>query len=277
MRYIYFCFLLAFVYVLLNSHSSGAGAVQLTDRTGSPLGSGSCANCHIGGAFQTEVEAQLFKDSLEVQEYIPGEAYTLRVQINTINNPLRYGFQAVSLQGQENIDAGTFSNIPEGTRLTTINNRTYFEHATKLPEPTIETEWIAPEAGSGEVRFYVAANAVNNVGGSTGDTPDQLDEPLLISESITSNTNEIDQLGLSWTLFPNPAHDYLTAQLQVLETGLYQFRIVDQQNRLLQQQALRLQQGEQGIPFQVNELPKGLYFLQLIQKGQVVSRKFIKL
>ncbi len=273
-RIIYSIFILATAFALL-SHSSGAGAVQRLDRTGSPIGTGSCASCHTGGNFGTEVVATLLQDDVEVSSYVPGEEYILRIEINTSNAPSRYGFQAVALATGDNITAGSYGTLPEGTRSIDVNDRTYVEHATKLSEGTINIPWVAPDAGTGEVRFYAAGNAVNNAAGSAGDDPDILDQALRIAEGAVSSTNALAQLRIQWMLYPNPSNGVINAKIEMDRSQQYQLRLIDQQNRLLGSRSVRLNTGENRLNWQMDNLPSGLYFLQLVNERGVSTRKFI--
>ena len=250
--------------------------MQGVDRTGSPIGSGSCSNCHLGGNFGTEVDVQLLKDGETVRNYIPGETYTLRVEIATTIPPNRYGFQAVALSGEDNVNGGSFGDSPSGTRLTDIDGRTYFEHSTKLTSNRIEIDWIAPASGSGDIRFYASGNAVNNASGSGGDDPDMLDQPLTISESTVSNTSNLLQLDIDWMLYPNPAQELVNVQVQLERSADYDLRIIDQQNRVLQLQSLSLRVGENQLQLDVNDLPGGIYYLQLYNNSGISTRKLVK-
>jgi len=50
---------LSFLAFLFLDASSGVASSQGKDRTGSPVASGTCANCHNGGNFNTSVSVQL--------------------------------------------------------------------------------------------------------------------------------------------------------------------------------------------------------------------------
>lgn len=268
-------FLLLISAVLIVANSGGPGAVTGLDRTGSPLASGDCSNCHIGGDYGTEVTARLLLDKAEVQEYIPGQSYTFQLSITTTSSAERYGFQAVGLLEEANENAGTFGTAPQGTQLTNLNGRTYFEHATKLQIDSFEIEWIAPEAGTGTVQFYAAGNAVNNAGGSGGDDSDILDKALSITEGVTSDLQTIQQLELGWRVFPNPAQDQVWIELETPLPSNLQIRLLDTRGIVLQQQAV--DPASSRITLSLKDLTRGLYFLQLYHEQGVATRRVFKL
>lgn len=276
MKYIYFLFLACLTLVFFNSSSSGPAAVQGRDRTGSPLATGNCSNCHAGNGFGTSVLAQLLKDDVPVATYIPGESYQLRISIPTTTPPSAYGFQAVALTGEDNATAGTFSNPPQNTQVTTLNERNYFEQSQRLPDSTITVDWIAPTVGTGEVRFYAAGNAVNGANGSGGDDAAVLDQALTIAESTVSSIFNRNELQLDWQVFPNPVQNQLFLRLEAPKRQVYTIRVVDMQNRLLQAESWTVAPGTQNWRTNISDLVPGIYLVQLIGENQIYSRKVVK-
>lgn len=269
-----FFILLSFA-ILFVANSAGPGAATGRDRTGSPLASGDCGNCHIGGDYGAEISARLLLDTTEVQEYIPGQTYTFQVKINTMTPAERYGFQAVALLDENNENAGRFDNLPNGTQITTLNGRDYFEHANKLQVDSFEVEWTAPEAGSGTVQFYAAGNAVNNAGGSGGDDPDILDSPLSITEGIASSVRSVWSLNLDWQIFPNPAREEIWIQINEPVRSDLQARLLDARGIILHQRSINSFSNQNF--FSIGELPMGMYYLQLSDQKAVVTKRFLKL
>ncbi|GAB5553111.1 MAG: hypothetical protein Sapg2KO_27020 [Saprospiraceae bacterium] len=276
MKIVYFLFFVGLAYVFFASSSSGPAAVQGRDRTGSPVANGNCSNCHFGEDFGTSAVAQFLKDSVEVDAYIPGETYQFRISIPTRVKPSSYGFQAVALTGESNTSAGDFSNLPANLQVTTINDRDYLEHSQRLPDSTYTIDWVAPEAGTGDVRFYAAVNAVNNASASNGDDPAVLEQALTIVESTVNSTFNPDDLRLQWSVFPNPLQSQLFVTLEVAKRQDYTVRVVDMQNRTLQSEQWSVTPGTQSWMTSTENLVPGIYLVQLISDGQVFSRRVIK-
>ncbi len=272
-------YLFAFLSVALfifNSNSSGAGAVQNADRTGSPVGSGSCATCHSGGDFGTNVSVSLLKDGETITQYQPGETYTYRVTINASNNPSAFGFQTVALLGSDNTNAGQFGSPPSTTQVTTLDSRQYFEHAARQTSGTIEIEWTAPAEGSGDVKIYAVANAVNNNSSTSGDSPAMLNEPLTISEAVVSSIFNVDRLSVNLQLYPNPTTDWLNMEVNGASTGAYQMQIIDISGKVLLRQDLDISEKQFVKGFSVSTFQPGQYFLRLTDGQAVASQAFLK-
>ncbi|NNF20533.1 MAG: hypothetical protein HKN67_01220, partial [Saprospiraceae bacterium] len=80
----------------LMSNSGGRGLVG-GPATTAPGESGQfCGStgCHSSGSFSPKLDIVINNSDGEiVNEYIPGEEYTVSVEINAVGNPSRYGFQ----------------------------------------------------------------------------------------------------------------------------------------------------------------------------------------
>jgi hypothetical protein len=264
------------LFLIFTSNASGPGAVQGIDRTGSPVGSGSCHSCHSGGNFGTQVSLALRKDNQIVTQYEPGESYTLRITINTTNNPQRYGFQAVALIEDNNANAGSFGSPPSGTRITNIANRNYFEHSSPRNSNNISIEWTAPVEGTGNVQFYAAGNAVNNNGDPSGDQPDILDLPFTVTEASTTGLFNIERLSVNLRLYPNPTTDQLTLDIAGAKRGQYQIQIIDILGREVLNKSVDLVTSQFVMPLNVSDLDPGQYYLKLTDGVAVASKAFLK-
>ena len=250
-------------------HSSGAGARQDTDRTGGPVASGYCTNCHSGGAFGTNVNITLLAGTDTVAEYEPGAAYTLRVDISA-EGASGYGFQAVALDSDNN-GVGTYGTPGDGIQVTAIGGIDYAEHSARSSSSMFEIEWTAPEAGAGDIGFYAAGNAVNGNGGTSGDEPDTAS--LTISEAVLSGIADIAG-DINLQLAPNPATDFIRVQWSDSEVQVRDIRIVSLSGRTLQQQVLPSEVG--AIEMQVSDYPSGIYFAQVISDQGIQTKRFLK-
>ena len=174
-----------FAWFLL-SNSGGAASVQNVDRTSSPLGVGSCGSCHSGGNYTPVISTELLDNNSVVTKYSPGKQYQVRVTIVAGNNPRGYGFQMVSLSGNNNVQGGSFGTAPTGFNKVTLNNRVYVEQSSTRTSGTFIIPWTAPVVGTGSVRFYSAGVAVNGSNGTGGDSHVQAALPLTVAEDVTS-------------------------------------------------------------------------------------------
>lgn len=264
MRFFYSVVLL-FSAIIFMAHSVGPGLIQNADRTGSPVATGTCNNCHFGGNFGPQPEITLLQNGVATTEYIPGETYTVRLMINTQNDPTAYGFQMTALDNN-NDGTGTFQNEPAGTRLINVANRRYFEHTMRASSNTVEVEWVAPAAGSGDANFYAGGLAVNGNGSTSGDIANTA--ALTISEnegSATSNTAISRQVKI----FPNPVSDKLFIELPE-QLSIQNIQVVN----MLGQAVI---EGNQIEAIAAGDLSSGSYILVMNTNQGLVTKHFVKL
>ncbi|MDG1333377.1 MAG: T9SS type A sorting domain-containing protein [Crocinitomicaceae bacterium] len=148
--------------------SGGAGNGGLGDRTGSPLSSATCSQCHSGGSFNASVSVDVFDPiaGMSVSSYTAGNSY--EVTYTVTGNANAYGFQGTVLT-QTNAAGGSFAT-PSGAQVVTISGRPYLEHVSGSSlSGVFQTIWTAPAAGSGTVTFYGIGLGVNQNGGTSGD------------------------------------------------------------------------------------------------------------
>ena len=147
--------------------SGGVGAVSNQDRTGSPISSGTCANCHSGGSFGVNVTLDVFDpvSGSSVTSYVPGSSYEVTFTVN--GTAPGYGFQSTVLNSSSTA-GGSLSN-PSGGQIVTIGGNSYLEHQGGSVSGVFQATWTAPAAGSGTITFYATGLGVNGNGGTSGD------------------------------------------------------------------------------------------------------------
>ena len=152
-------------------------------------GESNCTQCHVGSTLDgtTQNELTIFDGSTPVTEYVPGNTYT--VQLNLNSTPLKAGFSATVLDGT-NTKAGSLLGIGiGGTQNFAAGGRDYVSHtsASNNSGGQWEFTWTAPATNVGNVRFYVASNASNNNNNSTGDV-------IFLSQTVVSaSTADIEE------------------------------------------------------------------------------------
>jgi len=270
---LYFFLASVFIYFVFISSSSGPGVVQGRDRSGSPVASSTCAACHSAGAFSPSLEITLLNGADTVTMYEPGETYTIRFVNTASDNPAGYGVQAVALDANDN-STGTFGTPSDGTQITAVDGRDYFEHSSISSENMFEIEWTAPAAETGDVGIYAASIAANDNGSTGGDGTAA--KSLVISEAITSSVND-QTLALDMVVMPNPVASQLNLRVTADKTHLTNLSLYNIAGQLVQENQLNLTSGSNNFNFDVNHLPKGQYFLQLHEDGKVATKKIVKL
>ncbi|MFK7908348.1 MAG: choice-of-anchor V domain-containing protein [Chitinophagales bacterium] len=142
-------------------------------KTGAP-GENTCAQCHSGSSGGGGSVTLLVDGSSAPGTYVAGQVYSMTVEIE---DPLssEYGFQMVFLNPSNAGPAtGGFSAIP-GTWLQMSGTKEYITHNTpKTTAANTETatwvfDWTAPNPADGNITFYLAGNATNNNGSTSGD------------------------------------------------------------------------------------------------------------
>lgn len=277
MKFIYLLFSCLFVTVLFLANSGGAGAQQGIDRTGSPVGVGSCASCHNNGTFAPTLKVELLDGTDIVTTYQPGKDYQLSILIEATNGtPSGYGFQAVALSGTDNVGTGTFAEPGIGKTLTTINGRTYVEQSETSNENIFLLDWTAPQEDVGDISFYVGANAGDGSGTTSGDVGVSLDVPLTLSFSTVSTVADFQKGILDLKILGNPIGSQIELLLNTKAQGNYLLEVFNRQGQVVKSMQQQLLKGQQQISVAASSLPSGVYFLRLSNGREQVSRSIVK-
>lgn len=252
-------------FLLFQSNASGPAA-NGNRATGAPGdGANTCTSCHSGGSFGPVTVDFSIQDTggVEVTEYTPGEVYSISLDIDHSNGtPAGYGFQMIAL-AEDDSPTNSFVNPPSGVQVSTTAGRQYAEHSSWNVPGEYSIDWTAPGAGSGEVTFYVGANAINANGINSGDNA--VIDDFSISE-IAGDTTDTTGDGDEWPegltevddrsslrAFPVPAKDVMHL---VSDDQMNEIQLFDINGRLIKEVS-----SEQRT-IQVADLPSGLYFLQ---------------
>ncbi len=85
----------------------------------------------------------------------------------------------------------------------------------------------------------------------------------------------VEETGESVSLYPNPARDQITVQLKGMEDA--SIRLMDLNGRELRSVAAGPAQDAQGVRLEINDLPNGIYFLEVrSQTGSATVKTFSK-
>jgi len=91
---------------------------------------------------------------------------------------------------------------------------------------------------------------------------------------IISSTRDLSQ-DLSVSLFPNPAYGRAELQIDALSSGRYQLRIFNALGKQLSQRPLDVLQGQNTIPLDINNLPRGIYLVNISQGDRAMTRRLV--
>ncbi len=91
------------------------------------------------------------------------------------------------------------------------------------------------------------------------------------------STSKVERKAWQVTLFPNPVRERLYVRLQTPQAVAAQLRVVAPTGQCLQVQTLELDAGKQLLELAVEQLPAGVYFVEIEDAaGQPQRLKFIK-
>lgn len=263
--------------ILLISNSSGRANSADEGNTGAPGDNApsnrTCLNCH-GTNLNTNVSITV-KDGMGniVNEYIPGDFYTVRVNVGQASGAQAYGFQLVSEFDSNNNSVNQFSSGSANTNIvTTSSGRQYAEQSSPSSNNSFEVNWQAPSNGSGAISFYASGVAANDNGTSGGDGAAL--NSITLTESSVSSSNEVIPALSQVKVSPNPAQTFTRVQwnsdmLLESEISLYDL----QGNQLLSSK----QWTRGSAELQTINLPAGIYILHVVnEEGQLNERLIIQ-
>ncbi len=188
--------------VISMASANGVAEEQNKDRTGSPNGSNTCVQCHMGGGFSPTVIVTLENELSEAVSSIwPGETYNLRVTVdNFFPFPDVYGFQATALKADLS-NAGVFSNPANNVQIENVDNefitdRHVVEHNGPSPVGNFIVDWTAPLEGD-SVYFYVAGVTGNGNNEPEGDNGSNTSLTLPLAEPDGITEDELSAIQIS--------------------------------------------------------------------------------
>ncbi len=273
--------LAAFMLAFSNGPAGGEGGngPRMQDRSGSPFAhsqGATCAACHNNGSFNPGLTIELLEDGNAVAEYVPGQSYTLRYTVEANSgSPNKYGVQSVVLTNSDDSNAGTFGDAPSGTRVASIDDRSYFEHSTGSNDNTFEIEWTAPEEELGDITIFAAGVAANGNGTNGGDNGTAA--TLTVAQTINvSSLSGPELLPIDLNVFPNPVKDVLNLELNSSIQGVYQMDILDLGGKVLASRQLELNFEINRINEHVDHLSPGAYLVRITDGEKLVSAKILK-
>jgi hypothetical protein len=267
--------------VLFMSNQGGYAAVGGRASTGAPGDEpgGTCQACHNGGTFNPSATIRVFDSAgiNQVSSYLPGRLYQIRLTITAGNGtPAGYGFQMIDLKKSDNSNIKGIlptANQTAGIQRTTINNRNYAEHNSRRQSNVFNVAWRAPVAGSGAIVFYAVGNAVNGNNGTGGDNGTssvnvELPEGRVATNDLAENVHiQISTLNTEGVL----------VNLTSNQNRDLHVRVNNLQGQTVFMQKWQVATGENQARFQLMDLPKGVYLLQVIEKQNIITKKVLKL
>jgi hypothetical protein len=252
-------------------------------KTGSP-GETTCntSGCHTGNAVnETGGSVTIDCPTMTNWNYVPGQTYTVNVTVERSGiNLFGLGFEALTATGA---NAGSFviTNTTQNTTKSANisgNLRTSVVHklngGASSNSHTFSFNWVAPTSDIGPITFYVAGNAANANGSDTGDFI------YTASQLVTSpSTGDLEnQKSIpTFNVYPNPATEIISIAYQLQEKSDVYIKLISLTGQIVYNMSiLQKGTGNQIQPIQVhNEMPKGVYFVELTIKNKSFTQKVI--
>lgn len=279
-KVIYSLLTLVTLSILLLNNSGGAAAAGRGGRTGAPGDNAqTCAQCHTGAVGSATASLKAFNEAgnSEVTRYIGGQTYTLRLTLSSAPSGGGYGFQMLDLRKDNNNNVkGFVASQATGIQLSTVSatGRIYAEHNQRLSSNIINVKWKAPDTLTGAVTFYAVGNIVDGSGGSgPGDVV--VTSTLELTRQTSSNNELAAKVQMS--ISPNPANEQIAINLVSDVSRNLQVRMTDIAGRIVSTQNWQINTGDNQRTFNVQNLAKGAYMVQLVDNQNVISKKIIKL
>ena len=280
-NYVYTLAIVCILAIVTMGNSGGRATVANSGNTGAPGDAGAtCITCH-GNSSNIEVSLDIAitdGDNNPIDKYVPGTTYQGSVTLNVLaGNPAAHGFQIVALAGALNENGesiNTFANPSSNTQIATVSSgRQYAEHAGPSDTSNVfRFTWTAPEESTGPVTFYSYGNGVNLNGSTSGDNAACATLELLERPVSTANLGLETQLQVA----PNPVGEQLNLSVSGSLQGNFTTRVFDVAGKQWLTRDVTLTGGDNRFTFPVQELPAGIYFLQLTNGAEAATLRVVK-
>lgn len=237
--------------------------------TGSPGdGNKSCTTCHGGVA--TPKEGWITSD-IPAGGYIPGQTYTIKAT-NTVMGATRFGFE-VSPQKNNGDLMGTIV-VTDTLRTKLVGESKYITYRSDgvdgVDSNSWTFDWVAPQAGSGEVVFYGAFNANPGHKGADGTTLSTL--KVKEAGSTTGLALLSDRVS-NLAVFPNPSNDVVKVNFDLKRSSHVTINVSDLNGKRLISVLKGKYNGNVTKEVNISELPQGVYLMNIEVDGKSATQK----
>ena len=241
-------------------------------------GEGNCTQCHSTFPLNSG-DGSLAMAGIGAT-YLPGQTYTLEV---TLADPqaMRWGFEFTILN-EAGDSVGQISPVDGTTQTSSAGNRDYAKHTLAGTFPgtpdshTWQVQWIAPEFATGEVTLYVAGNAANNNGSTSGDRI--YATSFVFGEENVVGVGDMPLASQLLPNYPNPFNPATTISFELPSDQAVRLTIYTVSGRRIrtlvdgQRSAGRSEVRWDGTDWAGRAVPSGTYLYQL-QTGQTVATR----
>ena len=235
-------------------------------RTNSPADALNCTQCH-SGTINSGPGFSNISSTIPVSGYVPGQTYTITglVEQGAIN---KFGFE-ITAEDNSSSKVGTLI-ITDAARTKFVNANNGVSHTssgttpTSLNTNTWSFDWTAPLAGTGDVTFYGAFNAVNSNSSTSGDNV--YSNTLVITEDVSTGLASLENES-SFSIYPNPVKSTFQISTDKDVESVNVFNVQGKQMNDLTKSDNKVN---------IENLPSGMYVVNVVIDGKVISKKIIK-
>lgn len=237
--------------------------------TGSPGDSlKNCTACHGGTAMTVD---GWVTSNIPESGYVPGQTYTVTAT-NTEPEGTRFGFE-VSPQDITGKLLGTIV-LTDTVRTKLVGDSKYITYTANgvdgLGWNSWTFDWIAPQAGTGDVVFYGAFNSNFN-GHKDGDHT--FLSTLRVKETGTAGVNDMAKNIRGISVYPNPVDNMFEMNFTVERSCTVTVDIIDISGKQVTRLMSEKQDGQVTKQFSLAAIPSGNYLIRLQAGGQTVTEK----
>lgn len=255
----YFFTTLFAVTLMLGAYNGFTGTENSTGKTGASGAPGevTCASCHSGGGAGSG--SVTIAGDFTGAEYISGQTYNMTVTIADagVNT---FGFNLVALKDDNtnagSLTAGSGSQVLSGPLSRQNITHTSAGTAGSGGQKAFDFTWTAPTDYTGQVTFYVAANAANGNGNANGDRV--YTSTLQVSgAAVTSLSDHLSAHTLS--VSPNPVIHGNVLHISA-QSDIEQVSLIDISGRTMLR--MPVTPGIHQIQVPTSGLQKGVYIIR---------------
>ncbi len=241
--------------------------------SGAP-GESNCSACHGASTGLTIVGINA-TPAFVANQYVPGQTYTLDITI-TNTSFTKFGFDCEILT-LANANAGTMTTAFAGVQFAnsgTRKNATQTTPKTGSGSVIFSFVWVAPLSGTAKI--YVAGNAVNGNGSTSGDVPGNNVFALTANTSV-SGINDPVISSANFNLYPNPVISDFRMQYTLIHDGnvkatLYNLHGQEVNVLLSENQTVGVHSVSAVLP---SDLQAGIYMVKLSVNSMPYAQRML--
>jgi hypothetical protein len=247
----------------------------IANQTGSP-GEATCSSCHGGGSSASSGVSITAVPSFSNNEYEPGTTYTITIDVIAAGfNKFGFGCEILKMN---NTNAGLMQAAGTGVKFinTTRKNAVHSTPKTGSGMGSFTFQWVAPQLDT--LTMYVAGNAVNGNGSTSGDFPLSPVSLHLFPKLPVDPVGIKEQTAFKSTVdvYPNPAKDLIRLTYNLFSQQQVEIQITELNGKLIQSYSPETQsQGVYNKTLALDNLAPGVYFIKLNGNQKQLSQKLL--